>query len=143
MLEKPPKKVYADQKDAFEKFKEFILPYLKHMPEVKEAVVWASLAEGKFGTYEREHKGHTGSDVDLVILLEEGKEVPKEFKDLDVHKSWFDGYLDKKFRHFEYKGNNHEVDVLLIKRGKLEAAKERLKSRSKPIYLKKGEEKEL
>ena len=142
-MNKPKKTIYPNQKDAFEKFRKFILPHLRKIPEIKEAMIWASLAEGKFGTYEREYREHTGSDVDLVLLLEEGKDIPEAFKDLEVHKSWFDGYLNKSFRHFDYDGNDHKVDVLVVKRDKLDVAKESLKGRSKRLYVKKGSKGEL
>ena len=143
MKYKPQKKVYENQADAFEKFNQFILPYLRKIPEVKEAVVWASLAEGTFGLYDREFRGHVGSDVDLVILLDKGVNVPKEFKDIECHKSWFDGYIDKKFRDFNYKGKNHKVDLLVVKRDELERAKASLKGRIKQLYLKQGRKREL
>ncbi len=143
MKDKPPKKVYENQEDAFEKFNQFILPRLRKIPEVKEALVWASLAEGTFGTYVKEYRGQTGSDVDLIILLDEGHEIPKEFRDIECHKSWFDVYIDKRFRHFDYKGNDHKVDLLVVKRSELEKAKSRLKGRIKPIYLKQGRKGEL
>lgn len=143
MLNKPKKIVYPNQKDTFEKFRKFILPYLKEIPEIKEARIWASLAEGKFGTYEEEFRGQTGSDVDLVLLLEEGKEPPKEFKDINVHKSWFNGYIDKRFRHFDYDGNDHQVDVLLVRRDKIDVAREKLRGRCKGIYVKSGSKTEL
>ncbi len=143
MTDKPSKKVYENQADAFEKFNQFILPHLKEIPEIKEAVVWSSLAEGKFGTYAKEHRGHTGSDVDLVILLGKGQKIPKQFKDIECHKSWFDGYISKKFRHFDYLGNDHKIDVLVIKRDALEKAKASLKRRIKPLYLKQGRKSEL
>jgi predicted nucleotidyltransferase len=143
MLNKPPKKIYENQEEAFEEFRKFITPYLKKIPEVEEAVVWASLAEGKFGTYAREHRGHTGSDVDLVVLLGKGKKIPKGFRDMECHKAWFDGHICKEFRHFDYLGNDHKVDVLLVKREELEKAKTRMKGRIKSLYLKKGMNREL
>lgn len=140
---KPEKKIYENQEEAFEKFRYYILPHLKKIPAVKEAVVWASLAEGKFGVYDKEFKGHIGSDVDLVILLDEGVNFPKEFKDIEGHKSWFDGYINKKFRDFNYEGKNHKVDLLVVKRDELERAKASLKGRIKPLYLKQGRKREL
>jgi len=143
MRKKPEKKIYENQEDVFEEFNRFILPYLTEIPEIKEAVIWASLAEGKFGTYAKEYRGHTGSDVDLIILLGKGQKIPKEFRDIKCHKSWFDGYINKKFRHFDYKGNDHKVDLLVVKRCELEKAKSSLKGRIKPLYLKQGKKREL
>lgn len=143
MLNKPQKKLYEDQKDAFERFRKFIVPYLKKIPEIKEASIWASLAEGKFGTYEKEFNGQIGSDVDLVLLLEDNSKIPASFKNLKVDKSWFSGYMNKSFRHFNYHGNNHLVDILLVKPEKIDLVKERMKGRSKFLYLKTGKKSEL
>ncbi len=144
--EKPNKTAYGNQQDALEKFREFILPRLQNLRGVQEAEVWGSLANGNFGVYEREHRGHVGSDIDLVVLLEPGATTPETWKSI-VSKSWFDGYRDtmenKKFRNFPYQGRMHKVDLIAIKRNQLEKAKEKLFGKTKKIYLKPGAKKEL
>ena len=129
---KNKKKVYEDQKDALEKFRRFIVPKLKGIPEVREAVLWGSLARGNFGFYDSERV----SDVDLIILLEPGAEVPKDWKDIGIHKSWFDGYRPRGFTRFDYRGNEHKVDLLVIKRDALEMAKRELRGEVKLVYQK-------
>ena len=144
--DKPNKTPYENQQDVFGKFKEFILPRLKNLKGVKEAGIWGSLAKGNFGVYEREHRGHVGSDIDLIVLLEKDSVIPRTWKSI-VSKSWFDCYRDtvenKKFRNFPYQGKIHKVDLLVIKRGELERARERLSGETKKVYLKPGAKKEL
>ena len=55
-------------------------------PVVQEALVWASLAEGKFGLYDYEHKGQEGSDIDLVTIIDEKHEIPENWKFTTVKK---------------------------------------------------------
>jgi len=78
---------------------------------VKEAYVWASLAEGTFGIYEEEYNGRTCSDIDLVIIIDENYPLPKEWKYTTVDKSWFSLY---NLGYFHYKNNKHEIGGLLV-----------------------------
>jgi len=135
--DRPPKILYQDQEDAFESFKRFIIPYLKANPSIQEAGVWAGLAEKKFGNYERPcADGKKRSDVDLVLVIRE-EDIPKNWEFM-TDKSWFKGYISKEFRKFHYQGNNHDVDVLVVKKEKLEKAREQIKTRGKIIYIKQG-----
>ena len=108
---KPTKILYEDQKELWEKASSYILKLIKNQPCVKEAYIWASLAEGQFGIYEEEYQGRLASDIDLVIVLNENESIPKSWKYLHVEKSWFKLY---KLGIFEYKGNAHPIDGLLV-----------------------------
>jgi predicted nucleotidyltransferase len=145
-MKKPSKKHYEDQNDAFEKFKQFILPRLEGLKGVKEARVWGSLARGEFGLYSKEYLGQAGSDVDLIVLLEEGARMPTSWKRM-LEKTWFDGYYDrsqnKRYRKFEYGGTIHKVDLLVVKNSEILRARERLNGETKGVYLKKGSKGEL
>ncbi len=132
---KPNKKLYESQEDVWREAAKHLESILSKCDSIKEAYVWASLAEGKFGTYEELYKGQTGSDIDLVIVVKEPFELPKEWKDTKVKKSWFDLYH---LGNFDYKGNKHQIDGLVVIPSKhdVEKMKEALKGRSKRIYVK-------
>ncbi|MFB6246132.1 MAG: hypothetical protein ABEI74_00890 [Candidatus Pacearchaeota archaeon] len=136
MKEKPNKRAYEDQEEVFEKCKNFLLPYLKDIPEIKSAVLWGSIVNGSFGVYEETWRGQTGSDVDLIIFLEKGAKPPKQFKYLEIDKKWFKGYKPINFRDFLYSGNVHKVDTLLVKEGHESEAQDDITGKSKEIYSK-------
>jgi len=131
---KPNKRVYENQDDIWKEASKFLESILSKCDSVKEAYVWASLAEGKFGVYEESYRGQTGSDIDLVIVVKEPFELPKEWKFTKIQKSWFDLYH---LGHFEYKGNKHQIDGLIVIPSKHDLSKmqEALKGRSKRVYV--------
>ena len=49
---KPKKIIYKDQKDVWNKAETYLKKILSKCDCIKEAYVWASLAENKFGLYE-------------------------------------------------------------------------------------------
>ncbi len=109
---KPEKNPYENQKEVYDKFLEFISPFLKG-EEIEEAYLWGSLADGTFGRYVEEYHNRLVSDVDLVIFLKKDASIPKTWKNLRDYHSWFDVYKNKKFRKFEYSGSHHPVDLLV------------------------------
>lgn len=130
---KPVKHIYPNQKDVWEKASKFLVDKFSKEPAVKELIVWASLAEEKFGLYERTYNGMEGSDIDLVIVIDERKTLPKEWKFTTVVKSWFDLYH---LGSFEYQGHKHTIDGLIVSpsRHNMEKMNESLKGRSRKIY---------
>ena len=68
---KPNKIIYEDQQAVWKEAEQFLLTLIKDKSAVKKAIVWASLAEGTFGLYEEEYQGMEGSDIDLVLLIDE------------------------------------------------------------------------
>lgn len=131
-MEKPPKKLYSDQEDVWNKAEKFLKNLLNDSKTVKEAHVWASLAEGKFGVYERPYKDQIGSDIDFVIVMNEPADIPKNWKFADFGTAWFDLY---KLGDFEYQNNKHQIDGLIVFPSKhnVDRMKERLKGMSKKI----------
>lgn len=129
---KPQKILYKNQKDVWDKAEVHLKKLLSTCDNVKEAHVWASLAEGKFGLYEKSYRNQIGSDIDLVVALENQKNIPKNWKFTKVEKSWFDLY---RLGYFEYNGNKHQVDGLIVIPSKhdLDKMKKALKGRSKRI----------
>jgi len=138
MSEKPEKTLYENQEEIWDEARGFLTEMVSDKPVVQEALVWASLAEGKFGLYEHEHKGQEGSDIDLVIIADEKYPLPKEWKSTTIEKSCFDLY---RLGNFVYKGHKHPVDGLIVfpSRHSLQEVREMLADRSKSIYLKSGE----
>lgn len=85
--DKPIKYVYPEQDDIKKSFSEFILPYLSEHPFFKKVWVWGSLSSGSFGIYEVPYVNQDGSDLDLLVEVDEKFEIPKEFKEM---KGWTD-----------------------------------------------------
>ena len=129
---KPSKELYSDQEDVWKKAKFYLSSMLTGLDLVQEAYVWASLAESKFGIYEKPYRDMIGSDIDLVIIVKEPCDLPKEWKFTKVEKSWFDLYH---LGYFEYDGNKHQIDGLIVFPSKhdLNKMKKSLEGRSRQI----------
>ena len=138
MSDKPRKILYENQEKIWDSAKQFLKEMVEDKPFVQEALVWASLAEGKFGLYEHEYDGREGSDIDLVVILDEKFQLPESWKFTTVKKSCFDLYHIGKFIH---EGHKHPIDGLLVSpsRHSLQEVRDMLADRSKSIYLKSGE----
>lgn len=138
MSDKPNKILYENQENIWENAKQFLIEIVSSKPAVQEALVWASLAEGKFGLYEHEHSGQEGSDIDLVVILDDNFKIPESWKFTNVEKSCFSLYRVGKF---SYQGHIHPIDGLLVFPSKhnLQEVRDMLADRSKSIYLKSGE----
>jgi len=83
--DKPLKYIYNNQKEILKKFVKFITPYLKSRPFFNKVWVWGSLAKGKFGIYKTPYNNQEGSDVDLLVEVDESFSIPSEFKEI---KEW-------------------------------------------------------
>jgi len=66
MINKPNKTIYKNQKQIRKKIIKKIRD--KFLDKVKEAYLIGSLAEGKFGIYDKEFEGYFGSDIDIVAI---------------------------------------------------------------------------
>lgn len=134
---KPKKIIYEDQQEVWREAEKFLQSIVKDKPAVKKAIVWASLAEGKFGLYEEEYQGMEGSDIDLVLIMDEEEIVPEEWAYTGVSKSWFDLYT--KLGKFKYKGHIHKVDGLLVfpSRHDMQKMEASLAGRSRIVYERK------
>lgn len=133
-MKKPNKKIYKGQKQIQKKIINFLLPKLKEIPQIEKAYLWGSIINGDFGVYQKKWREHIGSDIDLIILLKKHCRVPKEFKYLEIDKLWFKGYKPREFRKIKIEGNEHKVDILLIKRSHIKDAMKDIKGKSKLIY---------
>src|SRR5258708_40073494 len=99
MSDKPNKILYENQENIWETARQFLIEIVSNKPAVHEALVWASLAEGNFGLYEHEHRGQEGSDIDLVVIVDEKFKLPEGWKFTNVEKSCFDLYRVGKFTY--------------------------------------------
>ncbi|MBU0457193.1 MAG: hypothetical protein ABH824_06115 [Nanoarchaeota archaeon] len=108
---KPKKILYENQEEVYDQAKDYLENILANCNCIKEAYIWASLVEGKFGVYETEYRNQTCSDIDLVIIMDEPVDIPKEWIFTKVEKSWFDLY---NLGCFEYQGNKHQIDGLIV-----------------------------
>ena len=138
MGKKPEKTLYKNQEKIWDKAKRFLIKMVADEPVVQEALVWASLAEGKFGLYDHEYRGQEGSDIDLIIITDEKFRVPESWKFTTIEKSCFDLYRIGKFVHEK---NVHLIDGLLVfpSRHNLQEVRDMLADRGRSIYVKSGE----
>ena len=129
---KPKKILYDNQEQIWNEAEIKLKKLLSNCKSVKEAYVWASLAEGKFGIYEKPYRNQIGSDIDLVIIMNEPIDIPQDWKYTKIEKSWFDLYH---LGYFQYKNNKHQIDGLIFIHSKhdLNKMKKSLKGRSKKI----------
>lgn len=137
MKSRPKKNLYPDQTDVWNKAQKHLVELVNDKPCVQEAIVWASLAEGKFGLYEEPYGNREVSDIDLVVIIDEDFPLPKTWKFTTVKKSCFDLY---KLGYFEYQNHTHPIDGLLVfpSRHNLKEVRAMLTDRCKSIYLKSG-----
>ncbi|MDP2628596.1 MAG: hypothetical protein Q8P15_01715 [Nanoarchaeota archaeon] len=140
---KPSKIIYPNQSMLIRNFKAFVAPHLKQIHSVEKALLWGSLANGSFGIYSKPYQGHIGSDIDLIVLLEKGSNVPKDFKYLEINKTWFRGYRPRNFGKFLCESIPHKIDILLVKSEYDERyVRERIKNLQRgkliPIYTKRN-----
>ena len=133
IIMKLPKILYENQEDVWNKAEDYLKKLLSNCDTVKEAYVWASLAESKFGVYEKPYRGQIGSDIDLVIVMKEPIDIPKDWKFTKVEKSWFDLYH---LGYFEYEGHKHQIDGLIVIPSKhnIDGMKKSLEGRSRKIF---------
>ena len=130
---KPNKIIYENQEAVWNKAQTDLKKLISNCSTVKEAYVWASLAEKKFGVYEKPYRGQIGSDIDLVLIMKEPHHIPDSWRFTKVEKSWFDLYH---LGYLEYKGNKHQIDGLIVIPSKHDIVKMKisLEGRSKRIF---------
>jgi len=130
---KPKKTLYKNQEDACNKATSYLKTVLSKSKSVKEAYIWASLAEGKFGIYNKPYRDQTGSDIDLVIVMNEPISIPSDWKSTEIEESWFTLYH---LGYFEYQGNKHRIDGLVVIPSKhdINMMKQLLKGRARKIF---------
>lgn len=118
---KPEKMVYPNQKRMYKRIREFVESKL--VPEIFEAYLTGSIVNGKFGSYIKRYKEHGGSDIDVVVMIPK-KSIPKTWKDLKTEGTWWDLYSGGEI---EIGDISHRLDLLVVKEGKEEFARKRLK----------------
>ncbi|PIN94043.1 hypothetical protein COU54_00545 [Candidatus Pacearchaeota archaeon CG10_big_fil_rev_8_21_14_0_10_31_24] len=97
---KPHKTEYINQEEIYEK----IISALKnsHLNELSESYLIGSLTEKKFGIYDKEYEGFSGSDIDIVAILK--NEIPSTWGEKETsykwHKKYFGGII--KINHVEH-----------------------------------------
>lgn len=82
MKERPKKIVFpkSRQEVILKRAKEFVLEDLLPNPKINKIVLFGSLVEGKFGEYEKPFKDRKYSDVDVLLMVEDGFLVPGEWE---------------------------------------------------------------
>jgi hypothetical protein len=117
---KPPKKVYPHQEEVYLHVRAFAESVL--VPAVTEAYLTGSAVRREFGIYVEEYLGHQGSDIDLVVMIKKSS-IPLMWKNLNTEKTWFNLYSGG---IMTYQGTPHRLDLLVVKEGMEEFAKQRM-----------------
>jgi len=118
---KTEKEIYKNQKEVHDQIVDFVKSNLTK--DIKEAYLVGSSTTQSFGKYFKKQRYHEGSDIDLVVMVEENK-IPKNWKYLGVEKSWW-----KLYRGGSVKINEtiHKADLMVVKPGKESFAHNRMK----------------
>lgn len=124
MEQKPEKIIYENQEEIYTKIFNFIKSILP--AEVTEAYLWGSTVERKFGRYSQKFGSHEGSDIDVIIIIPREK-IPENWKYLNTEKDWWYLYRGGKI---DISGMIHLVDLLVVKKGKEEYIKNRIKEKN-------------
>ena len=120
-MNKPKKIIYKNQEEIHDKIIDFINSKLTD--DVKEAYLFGSAVTKEFGEYIEEYESHKGSDIDLMVIMPNNK-IPKDWKYLNTKKRWWKLYkIDK----ININRTNHILDVIIVKDGKEDYAKKRIK----------------
>jgi len=109
--------IYDNQEKVLEKVILFLKSFLNE--DIREAYLFGSIVEKRFGKYIKKYKVHNGSDIDLIVFLAEGN-ILKNWKNLNTEKSWWKLYRGGKI---EINGTIHKIDVLVVKKDMEEIAK--------------------
>jgi|SRR3989344_2855940 len=112
--QKPNKKIYENQEEIHDRIYDFIKSMLPK--EVTEAYLWGSVVERKFGVRD-------GSDIDVIVMIPKAK-IPSSWKFLNTEKEWWRLYRSGRI---EINGTVHLADLLVVKEGKEEYTRNRIK----------------
>jgi predicted nucleotidyltransferase len=110
---KPDKIIYENQDDVHDKIISFIKVNLTN--DVKEAYM--------FGKYTERYGEHDGSDIDVMILIQNNK-VPKNWKYLNTEKEWWKLY---RLGKMAINGTTHNLDAIVVKDGMEKYSLDRVK----------------
>ena len=127
---KPKKFIYENQ----EKILGIILKELKGLFKNISCKVYlvGSSITGEFGEYEKEYQGHKGSDIDLIIFINQ-KDIPDNWKYLNTEKSWWKLYHIDKLKINKIK---HKIDAMVVKENREKHAVKRIKEIWNPLKIK-------
>ncbi len=124
MKQKPEKIIYENQEEIYNKILNFVISILPK--EVIEAYLWGSVIERKFGVYRKKYGSNEGSDIDVVVMIPKEK-IPYGWKYLNTQKEWWYLYSGGKI---EINGTIHRVDLMVVKEGKEEYVRNRIKEKN-------------
>ena len=114
--ERPKKAVFEMkiQERILKKAKTFILNDLLPDEKIKMIIIFGSLAKNTFGKYERRWKHGIYSDIDVLILVKNGFNPPKEWKIWYEHEKfcvYTHGRLEKKYLIQYMLWKEHEYSI--------------------------------
>jgi len=124
MKQKPEKIIYENQEEVYNQ----IIPFVKSIlpEEVINAYLWGSTVEKTFGKYKEKFGSHEGSDIDIIVIIPNEK-IPSTWKSLNTEKEWWYLYRGGKI---EINKTIHRVDLMIVKDGMEEYARNRIKSQN-------------
>lgn len=123
MNNKPKKIIYKNQEKIHDKIFDFVRSKLPK--SVTEAYLFGSVVERKFGEYIKGCGIHKSSDIDVIVFIPKDK-IPKEWKYLNTEKKWWRLYRGGKI---EINNTPHTLDLLIVKEGMEDYARQRIKEK--------------
>lgn len=121
MKQKPEKIIYENQEEVYNQILIFVKSILP--VEVINAYLWGSAVEREFGEYKEKFGHHEGSDIDVIVIIP-NKKIPSSWKSLNTQKDWWYLYRGGKI---EINKKIHRVDLMIVKDGMEEYARNRIK----------------
>jgi hypothetical protein len=126
--------VYSDgtQREILLAIQKLAAERFRVLPSVREVRLEGSLSTGDFGI----SAAGFPDDINLVVFADR---IPREWRRAGVGRMWYSLYNFPDMPFFLYKGKEHALDLLVVARGKKQAAREAIRDSSGVIYLRKGE----
>ena len=124
MKNKPQKIIYENQEEVHS----LILSHLKSIlpKEVVKAYLWGSVVERTFGKYEKMYCSHEGSDIDVIVIIDE-EYIPSNWKFLNTEKEWWRLYSGGKIRIHNCM---HKIELLIVRKGYEDYLENRIKEKN-------------
>ncbi|MBW3002839.1 hypothetical protein KY338_06790 [Candidatus Woesearchaeota archaeon] len=112
---KPDKKLYDNQEEVIALALKYISEQILKHDCISEAYVVGSFATKQVGVYDGVYSDngfkHTASDLDLLILIDESKKIPSNWKFMNITRELGDIYF---LGVLNYQNNQHIIESVLI-----------------------------
>jgi len=101
----PETKIYDNQQEIKEEAKKYILKNL--YDSCKKIIITGDIVESKMGYYDRPHKRHKGSTIEIFAEFKDGFKIPSDWKISEIN----DNFQRYEIGFMEIKGLKHKFNV--------------------------------